>query len=171
MTNNNIQSNYSSDNFYCINNKIIDNLKLLAKNNNTRRARIILHSTECSDIHEMLIVFEKNSYIRPHKHIGKTESYLVLEGELDLIYFHDNGEVKNVINLSNINSGKTFFLRSENELWHTLLIKSDYVILLETTDGPLNKNSTIFAEWSPDSNNHEKVINFQIMLDNISNNA
>ena len=38
----------------------------------------------------MVIFHRKNTYIRPHKHLMKTESYLVLEGEIDIILFLKN---------------------------------------------------------------------------------
>ena len=96
---------------------------------------------------------------------------MILEGELDLIYFNDIGEIKEIFELSDANSGKPFFLRSENELWHTLLIKSDYVILIETTNGPLNKKLTKFAEWSPESDNLDKVNSYLKELENTVKNA
>jgi len=161
MKNNIIKSEYTSDDIFSLNTNIFNELRKLAQNDITKRSRILLHSNQNSQIHEMLIAFEKGSYVRPHKHIGKSESYLILYGKLDLIYFNDDGKIIKKFELQDNSNETPFYFRSENDQWHTINIISDYVILLETTNGPVENISTIFADWAPDPNEIKKVELFQ----------
>ena len=52
----------------------------LAKVNKRRRARICTHGHIDDDVHEMFIVHSKGAYIRPHKHINKSESLHIIDG-------------------------------------------------------------------------------------------
>jgi cupin fold WbuC family metalloprotein len=166
MVNNNLKPEYSQNFTFKIDKEFIKNLNDLANGNDTKRSRLLIHSNADSKIHEMLIFFRKDSYIKPHKHINKTESYLILEGDLDVIYFNEDGSFNNKINLKNYSSGNTFFLRSENSLFHTLRIISDFVILIETTNGPAIKDETEYANWAPDYFEFEKVKQFQDKIKN-----
>ena len=40
-----------------------------------------------------------------------------------------------------------FLFRISNSAWHTVVPKSDFVIIHEVTKGPFNKNSSEFADW------------------------
>ena len=51
-------------------------------------------------LHEMIIVIDKNSYIRPHKHLWKSESFHLIYGEADIVIFNDYGEIVNIIELA-----------------------------------------------------------------------
>jgi len=41
-----------------------------------------------------------------------------------------------------------------------LLIRSDWLVFLEITEGPFNKGDTICAEWSPEDINSKEVAHF-----------
>ena len=60
----------------------IDYLIQAGQNNTRNRARYCTHSSAEDDVHEMIIYIKKDTYIRPHKHIGKTESFLLIDGEV-----------------------------------------------------------------------------------------
>ncbi|KPA34301.1 Cupin fold metalloprotein, WbuC family [Leptospira interrogans] len=44
--------------------------------------------------------------------------------------------------------------------YHTLMIRSEWLVFLEITKGPFRKEDTIFAPWSPEENDAEKVREF-----------
>ena len=52
-----------------------------------KRARICAHGSSAAALHEMLIVLDGATYIRPHRHHGKCESMHAIEGRAALIYF------------------------------------------------------------------------------------
>jgi len=55
------------------------------------RARLCLHLDHESLVHQMVIVFTEWSYVRPHRHSSKTESFHAIEGEFDVIFFNEAG--------------------------------------------------------------------------------
>ena len=130
-----------------IDRKKLEELKILAQKDPNKRARICLHKDDEEMVQEMIIAFCKDSYIRPHRHIDKSESYHIIEGRIEIIFYNDNGiEIDKVI-LSDKMDEHPFLFRISNSDWHTVVPKSDFVIIHEVTKGPFNKNSSEFADW------------------------
>ena len=130
-----------------IDKKKLDELKILAQKDPNKRARICLHKNDEEMVQEMIIAFCKDSYIRPHRHIDKSESYHIIEGRIEIIFYNDNGiEIDKVV-LSDKIDEHPFLFRISNSAWHTVVPKSDFVIIHEVTKGPFNKNSSEFADW------------------------
>jgi cupin fold WbuC family metalloprotein len=111
--------------------------------------RVCTHRDPGDSLHEMLIVHTKDTYVRPHKHAAKSESFHVIEGEMDVVVFDDHGAVTDVLRLGDYRSGRTFYYRMHEPLFHTLLIRSEVVIFHEITAGPFRPQDTIFAPWEP----------------------
>jgi hypothetical protein len=55
---------------------VIAELKRIAAKNPRLRSRLCTHPDPSSPLHEMLIVHHRDAYIRPHKHLGKPESFM-----------------------------------------------------------------------------------------------
>ena len=130
----------------------IKDIKFLKKNLSNSplmRNRICVHKNISDNIHEMLIVLDKKTYIRPDKHLNKSESLLVIDGHADAIFFNEDGTIKEVLKLGAYNSGDIFYYRMDEPIYHTLLIRSDVFIFKEVTKGPLIESDTISASWSP----------------------
>ena len=128
----------------------IDQERLFVSEIDTKRSRICFHSDSNDPIHEMIITFHKDTYVRPHKHVSKTESYLVIDGEIEIIFFDDSGNIKKRVPMGNYASGKDFYLKSISDEWHTVLIKTDFATILEVTNGPFVSNDCLFAAWAPE---------------------
>lgn len=128
----------------------IDTLKHAAALAVRRRSRLCAHRDVDDRVHEMLIVHPRGTYVRPHRHPGKTESFHVIEGTVDVVIFDDQGELATVMQMGDFASGRPFYYRMADPLYHTLLIRSDVLVFHETTSGPFNRADTVFAPWSPD---------------------
>jgi len=135
-------------------------LKDAAARNARKRARLCAHSSPDDKVHEMFIVHCRDAYIRPHKHLDRVESFQVLEGEADIILYNDNGNVSRVIALGDKDSGKEFYLRLSEPVFHTLLIRSEILLFKEVTPGPFHREGTVFAPWSPEENDTAGVLAF-----------
>lgn len=127
----------------------IEMLKAAARRAPRGRARLCAHGSNDDAIHEMLIVMPGDCYIRPHKHLDKTESFHVIEGEVDVILLDDNGGILRVVELGEPTSDRAFFYRLSEPLFHTLDIRSPVLVIHETTSGPFHREETLFAPWSP----------------------
>ena len=45
----------------------------------------------------MFIALSDETYIRPHKHLNKSESLHVLEGSADVVFFDEKGKITKII--------------------------------------------------------------------------
>lgn len=127
----------------------IEFLKKQAASNDRHRARICAHHSNEDPLHEMLIVISAGSYIHPHRHIGKSESFHIIEGIADVVIFDDAGSIVDVIKLGDVSSGRSFFYRLNASMYHTLLIHSDCLVVHEITNGPFIREETMLAPFAP----------------------
>lgn len=125
--------------------------KRLALLNPRKRIRLCTHNSPEDALHEMFIVHTNETYVRPHKHIGKAESFSILEGETDLVLFEDDGTVREIVRMGAPGSGLKFYHRLAGPVFHSLLIRSDILIFHEITQGPFVREQTVFADWAPES--------------------
>ena len=137
-----------------INRHDIEFLKKSAWENERRRIRVCAHKGIGDKLHEMFIVHGRDTYVRPHKHLCKTESFHVIEGAVDVIVFDEIGNLREVITMGDYMSGREFYFRLSDPLCHTLLIRSDVLVFHETTTGPFDRADTVFAPWAPEENDH-----------------
>lgn len=114
------------------------------------RVRLCAHASNEDLLHEMIIVLTQQTYIRPHKHVQKSESFHIIEGTVDVVVLDDDGKVLDVIELGELASGRQFFYRISQPIFHTLIIRSPILVVHETTNGPFNRADAIFAPWSPE---------------------
>ncbi len=126
--------------------RYIDFLKAASIKSSKGRARICMHKNHDEIIHEMLISISNKSYIRPHKHHNKSESFHLIEGEADIILFTEDGNISEVIPLA---VNKNFYYRLDHSCFHTLLIKTPFLIIHEVTNGPFAIGDAEFAKFSP----------------------
>ena len=82
---------YSSDDIIKVDRAGINQLQQKAQQGPRNRSRLCSHRGVDDPLHEMLIVHEKGIYVRPHKHVGKSESFHVIEGDVDIVLFDDAG--------------------------------------------------------------------------------
>lgn len=121
-----------------------------ARKKSTRgRTRILMHPSATSNIHEMYVLYGKETFIRANKHIDRDESVFLLKGVIDVVLFEDNGHISQVVRLeANSPSHSSFILLPANR-YHSVIIRSDYALLFESTPGPFDPLVTVFADWSP----------------------
>jgi cupin fold WbuC family metalloprotein len=124
-------------------------LKRQAATNQRRRARICAHKSNDDLLHEMIIAISADSYIHPHKHLGKSESFHIVEGEVDVVVFSDEGDVVEIIELGGPATGRRFFYRLAQSAFHTLLIRSEFLVVHEVTNGPFTRDRTVLAPFAP----------------------
>lgn len=132
--------------------KDIEYLKYIALSNITGKSRICSHKNIEEKLHEMFIFHKKDYYVRPHRHLNKSESILILEGSADLVLFNEKGVIQNVIHLENFSSGNVFYHRIDEPIFHMIIIRSKFIVFYEATSGPFKRKDTEFAPWSPEIN-------------------
>ena len=115
-----------------------------------QRTRLCAHKGPEDGLHEMFVVYTNCTYMRPNKH-PKEESLHILGGEADFVFFDQEGNVTDVVQLGAHESGRPFYCRVPRDTYHTVLIRSDRLTIHEGLSGPFRKDSTtIFAPWAPE---------------------
>ncbi len=127
----------------------IEEFKKQAMNNSRHRIRLCAHRHPENSMHEMFIVHASDCYVRPHKHLGKAESMTVLQGVADIIMFTDEGAIFDIIEMGAPGSGKVFYYRLDKPIFHSMLIKTDFLVFYEATEGPFKREMTAFPDWAP----------------------
>lgn len=137
-------------------------LKSTAQTHETKRARLCLHRTIDDPVHEMIIAVHQSVYIRPHKHINKAESFHIIEGELYLFLFNDEGSIDQKFLL---NTNENFLVKIDKNIYHCIVPMTETIVIHETTNGPyLKENNSVFAPWAPLETDEKNIQSFKKKL-------
>jgi cupin fold WbuC family metalloprotein len=128
---------------------VVATLKAMALASPRKRARLCAHPDPDAPSHEMLIVMSGESYVRPHRHFGKTETLTVFEGEADALIFRDDGALDCVLEMGAFGTDRTFFYRMPERVFHGLIFRTPWLVYLETTTGPFDPCRSEGAGWAP----------------------
>lgn len=142
---------YTQLSFVVADEEAISFLKRQASENAVGRARICAHPDAEAEQHDMLIVSNQNTYVAPHRHLSKSESFCVLEGEADILMFDEKGGLTKKFRMGPAGQGLPFFYRMPARQYHSLDIKSEFLVFLESTKGPFVKSDMECAPWAPDA--------------------
>lgn len=135
----------------------IQQLKERAARNERGRMRLCAHMDAEDRLQEMLIVHTHRTYVRPHKHATKAESFHTIEGVGDLVVFEEGGQIAEIIELGDYASGRAFFYRLAEPLFHMLLVRSEFIVFHEASPGPYRRDDMVFPVWAPDGNDQETI--------------
>lgn len=127
-----------------------EKLKRHAYEADQKRARLCLHHSPDDPLHEMVIVFHRDTVIRPHRHHGKSESFHLIFGELDVVFFDDGGTPTRLVRMGEGGAGRTRIYRLSRPIWHSVIIRSEYACIHEVTNGPFRVEENDFAPWAPE---------------------
>jgi len=142
---------YAAEDVVLVDSVDLSEFKRMALANPRKRIRLCTHNSPEDALHEMFIVHTRETYVRPHKHIDKVESFSILEGETDLVLFEDDGRIRQIIRMGTPDSGLKFYHRLTGPVYHSLLIRSEILVFHEITQGPFVRSQTAFADWAPES--------------------
>lgn len=123
-----------------------------ARQSARRRVNYNFHASMEDNPHRFLNVMLRGTYITPHRHLDppKSESFLVLRGELAFFVFNDAGEVTHIQRLGVDPMG----IDIGPGVWHTIAVLSDEAICFEVKPGPYSAaNDKDFAPWAPREGN------------------
>lgn len=143
---------------------IINFLKHEAAKTVRQCCRLCLHADVSDPVHEMIIVLGESMYVRPHKHLGKSESFHIIEGEVLLVFFTEDGTIEETVTLSSEKGIGGMCCRIAEGRFHTVLPLSEWVVFHEVTKGPFVRNDCEFAPWSPESSSSSEVKKYLFQL-------
>jgi cupin fold WbuC family metalloprotein len=151
---------YASDPVVQVDRADVEAMVARAERNQRRRIRLCTHRDTRDTLHEMLIVHTSDTYVRPHKHLAKSEAFHLISGAVDVVLFDEVGKIVAVVPMGDYASGLKFYYRLADPVYHTLLIRSDRIVFHEITNGPFDRADTVFAPWSPDIDDDDAAREF-----------
>ena len=145
---------FNQESLIKIDDMVIDNLKNLARKNNSGKYRLCLHHNPQDNLHEMFIVCSKGGYIRPGKHLNTTESHTIIDGAMLVIIFEENGQIREVFEVS---KEKYHTYRIDTDTYHMQIPLTEQVVYYEVRLGPFTDKGNVFPNWAPDPRDTENV--------------
>ena len=140
--------------------RAIEFIKEKALKNKRGRARICAHKSNDDSLHEMLIAIRSDSYIRPHRHHNKVESFHLIEGRADIVILDEGNEVIDVVKLG---PDDNFYYRLDAPHYHTLIIHTPVLVIHEVTNGPFDPAASDFATFAP-AEGEDKALSYMSSL-------
>jgi cupin fold WbuC family metalloprotein len=127
---------------------LLDELAAKAAVSPRARAHHNIHASPEDRVQRFLVVAQRDSYFRPHRHTGRAELAVLLRGEVDVLTFDAAGRVTS---RERVGAGsEALAYETPPGTWHTLLPLGDGVAFLEVKEGPYDPaTSTEFAAWAP----------------------
>lgn len=120
-----------------------------ARQSPRRRTNYNFHPALSDNPHRFLNVMLRGTYIAPHRHLDppKSESFLVLEGQVAFLIFNDDGTIAARHLLG---APGALGIDIAPGVWHTLAVLTDHAICYEVKPGPYSPASDkSFAPWAP----------------------
>lgn len=139
-----------------------DGLLVRARASGRRRAHHNLHTRFDENPQRVLMAALRDSYYTPHRHTQppKTETFVLLEGRIDVYLFDDDGTIRRRVSLGD----RCAAIDLPPGVWHALDIVSDHALCLEAKPGPFDpKGDKEFAPWAP-AEGSEACARYQTLL-------
>ena len=143
---------------------LLDELAARAAASPRLRAHHNIHATPADPVQRFLVVAQRDSYFRPHRHASRSELALLLRGAVDVLLFDDRGHVlaRHAVGTDTDNFG----YETPQGVWHTLVPGAGGCAFLEVKEGPYDPATAVqFAAWAPPEGAAEAPA-FQLWLRN-----
>ena len=136
--------------------ELLDSVTAQAQGNPRLRMNYNFHATMDAPIHRLLNALEPGTYLPPHRHTDKDETYLVLRGSLLAFFYDEAGNVTEKVCL-NPAEGK-YGLEIPPCTWHSIIALESGTVIFEIKKGPYQPlPSQDFASWAPEPSDEEGV--------------
>ena len=155
---NNAEQN--QEDIYVLKHEFLNYLKKKAYKSKKKVYRYCVHKSNDHLTQEMIIVFHKDTIVTPHRHPrGRSESYHVIEGAMNVYFFNDEGKAINAIKLEEQSRKNFFYYRLSSHTWHMPMPTTEFMIYHETITGPFvdREKDIEYPSWKQRYNNKDKI--------------
>jgi cupin fold WbuC family metalloprotein len=142
-------------------------LKDAAMRSLRQRCRICLHAGEQALLHETVLCYTSDTFNRPNRH-PMAESFHVLEGACDVIFFTEDGRPDKVLRMEAAvrGNGRPFIVQFPVMVYHTMIVRSQWLVIHETCRGPFVRGTTTqYAPWAPRETDATDIEDFLAKLE------
>jgi len=131
-----------------ITSQLIDNVIEKARISPRLRMNHNFHPELNDPVQRLLNALEPWTYIRPHKHTSKEESFVLLRGKVLAVVFNDDGSIRDHAVLSQETG--ILGVEFEENCYHMLTSIETGSVVYEIKEGPFIPHTEgSSAEWSP----------------------
>ena len=113
---------------------LLDNLTTQAKSSPRLRMNLDLRNSPEDQSQRMLNAIQPGSELPIHRHLKSSETVVCLSGQLQEIFYDDNGTVTEIFDL--VPNSKCMGLSIPKGQWHKAVAIKSGTVILETKDGP-----------------------------------
>jgi cupin fold WbuC family metalloprotein len=131
-----------------ITSELIDNVIEQARTSPRLRMNYNFHPELSDPVQRLLNALEPWTYIRPHKHTTKEESFVLLRGTVLAVVFNDDGTIRDHEILSAVSG--TLGIEFEENCFHMLTALETGSAVYEIKEGPFVPHTEgSSAPWAP----------------------
>lgn len=113
-----------------------------------RRKNLNLHESPGDPIQRFLNDFEPGTYVRPHRHRGKWELFVLVQGRAAALTFDDSGCVLDRAELNDAQGARV--IEIPESAWHSVISLAAGTVLFEVKRGPFDPAVPAeYAPWAP----------------------
>jgi cupin fold WbuC family metalloprotein len=112
------------------------------------RAHHNIHASPDDPVQRFIVVAQRDSYFRPHRHVARAELALVLRGAVEIVTFDEGGRVTARHEVGEGTANMAY--ETPPATWHTVIVAANGTAFLEIKQGPYDPATTSeFAAWAP----------------------
>jgi len=127
---------------------LLDELTAKAAASERRRAHYNIHAGPADLVQRFIVVAQRDSYFRPHRHAARAELALMLHGEIEVVTFDAVGKLTARYAVGQ--GAANLAYETPPATWHTVIVKSASAAFLEIKQGPYDPaTASQFATWAP----------------------
>ncbi len=145
---------------------LLDEVIAKAKASPRKRMNYNFHPELSDPVQRLLNALEPWTYIRPHKHNTKEESFVLLRGAVLAVSFNDDGTINDhaVLSATNGITGVEF----EENTYHMLTSLESGSVVYEIKEGPFIPHSEDnSAPWAPPEGTDQCIPFLQSVFDRL----
>lgn len=150
-----------------IENDLLQNLVETARQKERLRTNHNFHQELSENPNRFLNVMVQGTYIAPHHHSDppKSESFVMLEGEVAFFLFDEGGEIRARYDLSAAPGSALRGIDIGPGIYHSIVVLSPHAVCFEVKPGPyVAQNDKAFARWAPRENEPGTTEYMQMLL-------
>lgn len=128
--------------------QLLDELAARAAASPRARAHYNIHATPADLVQRFLVVAQRDSYFRPHRHASRSELALLLRGRVDVLTFDERARVTGRYGVGEGTDNIAY--ETPQGVWHSVVPGAAGAAFLEVKQGPYDPASAAeFADWAP----------------------
>lgn len=135
---------------------LLDDMAVKAAASPRRRTHHNLHASASDPVQRFVVVLQRDSYVRPHRHLTRAELCTIVRGRFEVIVFDAAGTITERTVFGEGTPNLAFELPPAT--WHTLVPLTDGAAFVEVKQGPYDPTTAAeFAAWAPEESDPAKA--------------